>query len=1242
MFDKFRECPQCGRPFEKISASGKAGFCAYHEKWFPYDASAQSEANELNQKYKDEIKELEQRKRAAEKSKKRKARTLKATAVLLVGMAAAAAILWFRILPEQEYNDAVKLLRQGVYGEALERFSGINYRNSEENVMLCEAFLALADNNINVAIEKIDQIGQSEDEAYEKLKESVILAVADWKAHEITPEGLLLLLPKVKTLDKDNLLDTETLSIEAHVHMLNEDALDWYVKDMDEDGEAELVVLQPEQIVTVYRMNLETNEKVVINENAMADCLVQFGDRILGKDADEALVLYQAAYKAASTVDCAKKLGNIYQKRASEEEAEKDYEAALTDAKYAYDLIGEDEAFQFLYDMEIRKCYAEADKADGLQEWAAFADVYSKAIERHGLSEDYKLKTAEIHLEYAKDLASHKDPYCVEEFKEAYNYGADIYGILEDTAEVLDLCKTRIDLRKLAVEISETDIEKQGVQKQKLKEELIKSLQEWERLKIDPQDVFVLIEYAKEIGIEDGDTEGVYHSAALKVASEETMLSDYEFIDWNQDGREELLAVTEEGVLEIYAFEAEFKQVWNTETDLQRPAIELVSHDFLLEAEASCSFASYSYGDGKIQKLIGMEGLTNYKRDGKKITFGKPLNGSIERNTCYEYSLDALSVPPTVVEIDWQEDQYPYPETPEETIQRFFEAKGYGIEEEAGLLQAEALYGKLGFGFDVPEDMPEAPYEVESSAYYTEAGIVLEEVRYQSEGKECKIYAAVIYDSGWKIVGFSDAFAPGMDERESNTEMPLLSLNAAVTDKLQDSEDKHIYRMLLPEASRVQMFWKAGEKQGKRTAFYVSLYDAEDLSEALTAYELKLSPARQMATPLFLKAGVYYIQVEAKSYEDCEYELTMEAQAEQYVEQEENNNPESANAIEVNQEYRASLFQKNDVDCFVFRLDAPGAVDVVLQADDIDSKKSRYEVKLFNLINGRLLSQNQMLGNVKTASMGKVYLSEGQYMVQVSPGKEWSSWDYGLTVVYQKEEAIEQERNDTPDTATQISLNTAVSGSFGIEGDVDCYSLTLDQDMVIQPKLAFAPLESSSKTYVLTVLGETDSLFTINIGGKESGKVIAPIALKAGTYTIKLENPQFIHQDYSLTVAAMQIDAAEAEPNDTLARATELAMGQTLTGVLSTQEDIDWYRVSFSEDTMVTLSFQFEQTASSKTAFALQLEQNGKSQWSVNVKGESGGLRQKLQIPAGEYYLRVKAGNRIGAVYTVGLENIAE
>ena len=70
MFDKFRECPQCGRPFEKISASGKAGFCAYHEKWFPYDASAQSEANELNQKYKDEIKELEQRKRAAEKKSK--------------------------------------------------------------------------------------------------------------------------------------------------------------------------------------------------------------------------------------------------------------------------------------------------------------------------------------------------------------------------------------------------------------------------------------------------------------------------------------------------------------------------------------------------------------------------------------------------------------------------------------------------------------------------------------------------------------------------------------------------------------------------------------------------------------------------------------------------------------------------------------------------------------------------------------------------------------------------------------------------------------------------------------------------------------------------------------------------------------------------------------------------------------------------------------------------------------------
>lgn len=56
------------------------------------------------------------------------------------------------------------------------------------------------------------------------------------------------------------------------------------------------------------------------------------------------------------------------------------------------------------------------------------------------------------------------------------------------------------------------------------------------------------------------------------------------------------------------------------------------------------------------------------------------------------------------------------------------------------------------------------------------------------------------------------------------------------------------------------------------------------------------------------------------------------------------------------------------------------------------------------------------------------------------------------------------------------------------------------------------------------------------------------------------------------------------------------------------------------------------------TVFVLSIEQNGRTQWNANIKGDSGGLEQPLQFPAGEYYLKVKPSGWLGAVYTIKAE----
>ena len=97
-------------------------------------------------------------------------------------------------------------------------------------------------------------------------------------------------------------------------------------------------------------------------------------------------------------------------------------------------------------------------------------------------------------------------------------------------------------------------------------------------------------------------------------------------------------------------------------------------------------------------------------------------------------------------------------------------------------------------------------------------------------------------------------------------------------------------------------------------------------------------------------------------------------------------------------------------------------------------------------------------------------------------------------------------------------------------------------------------------------------------------------------------------------------------------------MGQPRTGVLTTDADVDYYKVTFAEKTTVTLKFSFAQSTNKNTVYVLSVEQNGKTQWTASIKGDSGGIEQQLLFPAGEYYIKIKSYAWLGAVYTITLQ----
>ena len=161
----------------------------------------------------------------------------------------------------------------------------------------------------------------------------------------------------------------------------------------------------------------------------------------------------------------------------------------------------------------------------------------------------------------------------------------------------------------------------------------------------------------------------------------------------------------------------------------------------------------------------------------------------------------------------------------------------------------------------------------------------------------------------------------------------------------------------------------------------------------------------------------------------------------------------------------------------------------------------------------------------------------------------------------------------------------------------------------------------------------------VNNEGKESTEMIVPIAFEVGTYTVKVENPRYIRQDYTLRLVSVAAEAVEQEPNDTATLASELTVGVPLTGILTTESDVDYYKVVFAETTTVMFKFTYPQSTITGNVFAISVEQNGKSQTLANLTGDSGGAEMPLQFSTGEYYIRIKTGSSwSGTVYTIGLE----
>lgn len=1243
------ECPKCSRPLQKFN--GHIGFCSQHKWVSPAGLGFDAEAAEQNrqdaaaeEKRRLEAERKKEEARAQEIRERHQSAVRKAVVVVIALCLIAAAIVFFVVRPSVNYNNATSKFVAEEYEAARDGFDALgNYKDSSARVLLCDAMIDLREGRPEDAVIQLDQLtSEGKGEIAKQLADALLPVVEHWDEKGLTPQVLLLLLSKASIIDPDGTLDIAALKVEGHTALLDGTQLTAYAEDVNNDSAPDLIVLNSDYSVTIYRMTDDGNVRTAVDNTTVAACEMTFGNYYKETDLDSSVACYAEAYRLMPNDETRAALTAAYRMRSNANENAGNMDAAIADARSAMDTSGAAGDFTFFYQANLRYCRNGHDAATAIALWDDFAASCISELTRYSAKDRWQNDAAQLHIAYAAELAARKDDGCIAELRTASEMGADVTGAVAEAESHFEPGIVLAHLRLMEIDLFSNDAGKMQQIRSDMSGEVRTAISEWKTRGITPVDVPALIFFADQhaIDLSGINRDTVYEEAAVAAAGNITQSS---FVDWDANGYKELLTLDENGKLVLYGIDETWKARSSLNTKITNGSYMITDESaplILVLSDSQDEMLAVTGTSTKLSALFRESGISRYAANGTKVTFSRWLAGSIDRYNDFTYEAIGTSNRPVRTGIDWQQSDYPQPVNAAAAVQRYFEARAYDIPEEADLLTTEATIPGL---FDTAKlaalAVPDVPGTVNAVAYQTEDGMALFEVTYPSGAQTIRTWVAAEYNNGWKVIGAADTYGAGQNITDVDYSIELISLNEEVNKTIPIKGSRSTYRLLVPTAGRLGLVWQSGTKAVSRISHTVTMYHGGLTGDTVFTYDLQPSLNRQQSKDMFVSAGVYYVTVEAKVADAAEYHMTIKFEPELNVELESNDTAVKATPIALNTAYSGMLSDSKDIDFFSFTLEETSAVNVTLGTPGNGSKSTTHVYTVYNAADGAKLSTISMPGNVQLTETGNLYLASGTYLVQVTKGSIYTNDEYILTVNVDQNGFMESEPNNTLETANAIPVNEDIHASIGQEGDIDCYTFTLDGDAVVQPRFTFKPTDSSSKTYVLTLMDSSRrELLKVNIGGKESTKVIAPVALTAGTYTVKIENPRFVRQDYTLRLVSMTVAAAEKEPNDSAALATDLNVGQPRTGVLTSDADVDYYKLTFAEKTTVTLKFSFAQSTNKNTAYVLTVEQNGKTQWTANIKGDSGGIEQQMQFPAGEYYIKVKPSTWIGAYYTIELK----
>ena len=490
----------------------------------------------------------------------------------------------------------------------------------------------------------------------------------------------------------------------------------------------------------------------------------------------------------------------------------------------------------------------------------------------------------------------------------------------------------------------------------------------------------------------------------------------------------------------------------------------------------------------------------------------------------------------------------------------------------------------------------------------------------------------------------------GYKEKDGVTVIPAL-LNNFMRDSLPSLISKKAYTFSVDQRGVVIYAFNHVENTEQSCLWYITLYEEyspDGTGKTVdyrvinrTSYE-KVGTSVQSAA-IGVLPGNYRVEVECISgFTEDKYNIMVGFAENFYYEAEPNDTNTRYNELSLGVTLNGSASVlpggKADVDTYLFRITEKGYTVLYFEHENDDANVKdniAWRITLTDM-NGNEYFYTTSKMEKAMLNSGVMGLPEGYYFITVS-SHMYTNVAYSLNVSFTKDSAVEQEFNDSFETAERIEVNTEKIGSITSRysvADRDYFAFTMNNDGFIVLDFIHKATADDKDGWNISVLDVNGKTIYSSVSNWNQEILQTPnIGLTKGDYFIRIDADDIYHNSmvYRLILLTVQNTNWETEPNNIPAEADILQPGIAINGAMvesGVDYDRDWYKISVESEREISVSFGHIRT-----------QEAGKEGWIVSLVDSNGNIIRKTSVDwdveetkitatvgAGEYYILVETG----------------